>query len=89
MCVSPFSLLPSVAFAGCTVVFLEIGLSECVLSVSALSFLSLYIAFYTVYSLSILISREAGFDSLAKLAGWLRMEVPPPILAVFLPCRLP
>ena len=50
---------------------------------------------------SILTSREAGFDSLAKLAGWLRMEVPPPILAVsflsflfrthlavFLPCRL-
>ena len=30
MCVSPFSLLPSVAFTGCTVVFLEIGLSECV-----------------------------------------------------------
>ena len=27
--------------------------------------------------------------SLAKLAGWLRMEVPPFILAVFLPCRLP
>ena len=38
---------------------------------------------------SILTSREADFDSLAKLAGWLRMEVPPPILAVFLPCRLP
>ena len=33
---SPFSLLPSVAFAGCTVAFPEIGLSECVLSVSAL-----------------------------------------------------
>ena len=50
---SPFSLLPSVAFAGCTAVFLEIGLSECVLSVSALSFLPLYIALYTVYSLKV------------------------------------
>ena len=38
---------------------------------------------------SILTSREADVGSLAKLAGWLRMEVPPPILAVFLPCRLP
>ena len=38
---------------------------------------------------SILTCREADFDSLAKLTGWLRMEVPPPILAVFLPCRLP
>ena len=44
------------------------------------------LSFFTVV-LSILISREAGFDSLAKLAGWLRMEGPPPILAVFLPCR--
>ena len=37
---------------------------------------------------SILTSQEADFDSLAKLAGWLSVEVPPPILAVFLPCRL-
>ena len=85
MCVSPFSLLPSVAFTGCTVVLLEIGLSECVFECVCFFFLVF------VYSLlyCILTSREAGFDSLAKLAGWLRMEVPPPILAVFLPCRLP
>jgi len=39
--VSPFSLLPSVAFVGCTVVsFLEIGSSECGLSVCVFSFLS-------------------------------------------------
>ena len=50
---SPFSLLPSVTFAAFTVVFPEIGLSECVLSVSALSFSSLYIAFYTVYTLKV------------------------------------
>ena len=38
---SPFSLLPSVAFVGCTVVSsLEIGLSEGGSSVCALSFLS-------------------------------------------------
>ena len=38
---SPFSLLPSVAFVGWTVVsFLEIGLSECGSSVCVLSFLS-------------------------------------------------
>ena len=52
MCVSPFSLLPSVAFTGCTVVFLEIGLSECVFE--RLFFLSrLCIAPYTVYSLKV------------------------------------
>ena len=45
--------------------------------------------FYTVYSLQVVSSWEAGFDSLPKLEGWLRFEVPPPILAVFLPCRLP
>ena len=32
----------------------------------------------------LLVSRETGFDSLAKLASWLRMEVLPPILAVTL-----
>ena len=41
---SLFSLLPSVAFVGCTVVsFLEIGLSECGSSLCVLSCL-LYIA---------------------------------------------
>ena len=48
---SPFSLLLSVAFVGCTVVsFLEIGLRECISSVCALSCL-LYIALSFVYSL--------------------------------------
>ena len=94
---------PSVAFVGCTTVFLgsELVLLECACLPSrfsprspllfSLPFCLLYIALlYCIWSLSsILTSREAGFDSLAKLAGWLRMEVPPPILAVFLPCRLP
>ena len=67
---SPFSLLPSVALVGFTMVsFLQIGLSECGSSVSVLSFLS-FCLLYCIWSLSsISTSREAGFDSLAKLAG--------------------
>ena len=41
----------------------------------------------SVYSpvYSILTSREAGFHSLAKLAGWLRMGVPLPFWQSFYP----
>ena len=45
---SPFSLLPSVAFAGCTVVFLEIGLSECVLSVCSFILAFVYSLVYCI-----------------------------------------
>ena len=38
---------------------------------------------------SILTSREAGFDSLANLASWLRMEAPPSTLRSFHPVGYP
>ena len=47
---SPFSLLPSVAFVGCSVVSsLEIGLSECGSGVCVISFLSFVYSPYILY----------------------------------------
>ena len=47
---SPFSLLPSVAFVGFTMVsFLQIDLSECGWSVCALSFLSFVYSPFILY----------------------------------------
>ena len=68
---SPFSLLPSVAFVGFTMVsFLQIGQSVARVCVF-FPFCLLYIALsYCIWSLSSLsTSREAGFDPLEKLAG--------------------